>query len=734
MSRASPIQASLNGGELSPRLHGRVDQRIYGNGVEEMIGYLPVLQGPAIAAPGTRFVELAKGASRLIPFEYNITQSYVIEASDLTFRFFTNDARIETAPDVAYEIATPWPYADLSELAYEQSADILYLCHAAHPPQKLSRTGASTFALAALDLTYGPFEDQNIVETATMTADGITGSVTITASSAQFEAGDVDGLIRIETEDLNGIAAWEPGLEVSTGEYRTWNGRVFQCIDTAGTGRTGTVAPVHPSGTEWDGSGAGKDINDKGPYGVQWTYIHDRYGIVKITGFTNATTVTATVVRRLPWLTGGTSTWRWSFGAFSSRRGWPHYVTIWNERLTFAKNATVYASVVGDYENFAEINSTGEQTADQAIRVSVPNPNIIRWLAADRELLIGTARAEHVLKAQSTAAALGPKNVRIDTQSTYGSAIVRPILTDGRLLFVQKARRKIEQIDFAVERDRNEATDLTRFAEHIGKDRIVELAFAQEPDRHLWAVDGAGSLLACLYEPSDQALGWARRPLGSGLIANSICRCTDPQGELDQIWISASYGDHHFILRMDPIWQSGNDQADAFFVDAGLSYAGAPVSVVGGLSHLVGAEVDILVDGASHPRRIVSEAGTVTLDAPASKVHVGLPYIGRIKTLRFEAGGDDGTSQGKIKRINRVTLRVSETLGIKIQVQGGEDVVLENRLDLVPMDQGPPLFSGDFIFEAIGDYDRDAQIVIDRVAPLPSTILSIMPTITVGER
>ncbi|MBO9380164.1 hypothetical protein GG804_25685 [Sphingomonas histidinilytica] len=731
MTRASPIQASLNGGELSPRLHGRVDQRIYATGVEELIGYLPVLQGPAIAAPGTRFVDLAKGPCRLIPFEYNVTQSYVIEASALTFRFYTNDVRIETAPDVAYEVATPWSEAELAELAYEQSADVLYLCHADHPPQKLSRTGASTFALAALDLDEGPFEDQNVDETVTMTPSGVSGAITITASSALFEAGDVGGLIRIETQDLN-VAAWEPGLEVTVGEYRTWNGRVYQM--SGGTDRTGTVAPTHASGTEWDGSGSGTDINDKGPYGVQWTYVHDRWGIVRITAFTDSTHVTATVLRRLPWLTGGTATWRWSFGAFSPRRGWPHYVTIWNERLTFAKNATVYASVVGDYENFAETNSIGEQTADQAIRVSVPNPNIIRWLAADRELLIGTARAEHVLKAQSTAQALGPKNVRIDTQSTYGSAIARPILTDGRLLFVQKARRKIEQIDYSVERDRNEATDLTRFAEHIGKNRIMEMAFAQEPDRHLWAVDAAGSLLACIYEPADQALGWARRPLGDGLLAKSICRCTDPAGELDQIWIYATYGTAHFILRMDPIWQSGNDQADAFFVDAGLSYSGSPIATVGNLDHLVGAEVDVLVDGASHPRRVVSAEGTVTLDAPARKVHVGLPYAGRIKTLRYEAGGEDGTSQGKIKRINRVTLRVAETLGIKIQVQGGDDVILENRLDLVPMDQAPPLFSGDFVFEAIGDYDRDAQVVIERVAPLPSTILSIMPTITVGER
>lgn len=733
MGRATPIQASLNGGELSPRLHGRVDQRIYQNGLETVTGFLPVLQGPAIAAPGTRYVALAKGPCRLLPFEFNVTQSYVIEASNAAFRFYTNDERIETAPDVAYEVATPYAFAELAELDHEQSADVLYLCHGSHAPRKLSRTSATTFALTTLDLSAGPFEDQNIDEAVTMSPSGITGAITITASSAQFQSGDVGGLIRLETEDFNGIGQWEPGLEVTLGEYRAWNGRVYQMSGGASL-RTGTVAPVHSSGTEWDGSGVGKDINDKGPYGVQWTYVHDRYGVARITGYVSPTVVNATVVRRLPWLTGGETTWRWSFGAFSARRGWPNAVTIWNERLTFGKDATVYASVVGDYENFAEVNTLGEQTADMAIRVSLPNPNRIRWLKADRDLLIGTASAEHVLKAQSTAQAIGPKNAKIETQSTYGSAIGRPLLTAGRLLFIQKARRKIIQLDYAVERDRNEAVDITRFAEHMGKAGFVEMAFAQEPDRHLWAVDREGTLFACLYEPTEQALGWARRTMGPGLSAKSISRCTDPDGELDQIWVYATYGTKHLILRMDPIWQTGTAQEDAFFVDAGLTYSGSPVSSVSGLTHLAGAEVDILVDGASHPRRTVSGAGTVALDAPASTVHVGLPLPAQLKTLRFEVGSEDGTSQGKIKRVNRVTLRVAETLGIKVTVQNGMGTVLENRLDLVAMDQAPPLFSGDFVFEEIGDYDRDAQILIERTAPLPATILAILPTITTGDR
>jgi len=721
MSTQPRIQTSFNAGELSQRMRGRIDQNAYANGLAEMTGYVPAVEGPAIAAPGTCYVEAARGPCRLIPFEFNVTQGYVIEASNFWLRFYTNDARIETSPGIAYELAAPWSHEQLAALYYEQSADVLYMVHGDVAPRKLTRTTATSFALATLDLQKGPFEDGNSDETIDVTPSGVTGSVTLTASTGIFEAGDVGGLFRIEAEDFNAVPAWEPGIEISAGDYRTWGNRVYQA--GSGADRTGTVPPIHGSGTEWDGSGSGEDVNGNGPYGVPWTYVHDRYGIVKITGFVSATEVTGTVVRRLPFTTGGTASWRWAFGAFSARRGYPSVVTIWNERLTFAKGSTVYASVVGDYENFAEVNEQGDVSADMALRVTLPNPNFIRWLAADKKLIVGTARAEQTGGPASNASAVGPTNVAIETEATSGSAAIRPVLADGRVLFVQKARRKLLELGYSIETDRFEAPNLTRFARHITQGGIVELAWAKEPERLIWAVKGDGSLISLTYSPKEQVAGWQRRLLAEGLLAKSICTITDPNGEYDQLWIAATLDGAWTVLRMVPLWEEGTAQAEAFFVDAGLSYRGGdPVTTVSGLDHLEGRTVQVLADGTAHPDRVVS-GGAITLNDPATIVHAGLGYPAQIRTLPPPEG------QGKIKRLPRITLRVAESLGLRVSTVDAPQRTIEHRTEADIMSAPVPLFSGDILIENVGAYERGAQILIERLQPLPSTISAILPDV-----
>ncbi|WP_447412537.1 hypothetical protein, partial [Clostridium perfringens] len=78
----------------------------------------------------------------------------------------------------------------------------------------------------------------------------------------------------------------------------------------------------------------GTDINGKGPFGVQWTYLHDRYGIVSITAVAgDGLSATADVVRRLPDSVTSVATFRWSHAAFSAAAGWPSVVLANGGRL-----------------------------------------------------------------------------------------------------------------------------------------------------------------------------------------------------------------------------------------------------------------------------------------------------------------------------------------------------------------------------------------------------------------
>jgi hypothetical protein len=51
-----------------------------------------------------------------------------------------------------------------------------------------------------------------------------------------------------------------------------------------------------------------------------------------------------------------------------------------------------------------------------------------------------------------------------------------------------------------------------------------------------------------------------------------------------------------------------------------------------------------------------------------------------------------------------------------------------------PMDQAPPLFSGDKLIEWPGGYDFDGYMIVKQEQPLPMTILAIMPQLTTQDR
>lgn len=109
MPQAAPIQVGFNGGQLGPRMAGRVDLARYRTGCARLENFIPTVQGPAIKRSGTRFVkEVASSSqtSRLIPFEFSRDQAYVLEFADNKIRFMRNEgAVLETA--VAISAGTP---------------------------------------------------------------------------------------------------------------------------------------------------------------------------------------------------------------------------------------------------------------------------------------------------------------------------------------------------------------------------------------------------------------------------------------------------------------------------------------------------------------------------------------------------------------------------------------------------------------------------------------------------
>ena len=596
MASREPIYSSFNAGELSPRLGGRPDLAAYANGVAEMLNVVPLVQGPATKRSGTRFVALTRDQSdpaRLIPFTPQLTQGYIIEATDFTFRFYTNNVQV-AAGGAPIELATPWSTADVARLNWQQSNDVMYFVDGKRAPRRFSRTGGTSFSLATLALKNGPFKDLNTDETLKVQASAQTGSVTLTATSAIFQAGHVGGLFYLEIEDFRTVPAWEAGIEVSLGQFRRSEGKIYSAIQLPSDNkRTGSIIPSHVRGAEWDGMASGGDVNNHGAGGVLWQYETGKYGVLQITAVASGTSATATVVTKLPTTVVSAPSWRWALGAFSDAEGWPSVVTIWNQRLVLAKGNSVYASVVGDLSNFSPRNDAGELTADRALQYSLDGGDAIVWMAADRQLLVGTTSTEYAIGGVNQQLAASSTNIGAPIQSRYGSARVRPIAAGSQTMFVQRAGRKVRVMGYQYNVDRYTATDETVRAEHITRGGIVELALQQEPESLIWAARADGALLSFTNSTEQDVHGWSRHMLGGGGAVEGIAVIPSIDGSADDLWLSVSRSIDgsplRTIERLEEFWEDGQDQALGFFVDCGLSYNGPAAGTFGDLDHLIGS-------------------------------------------------------------------------------------------------------------------------------------------------
>jgi len=97
MARVAVQLTNFTGGELSPRLDGRNDLTKYASGCKTLQNMVVYPHGSAARRPGTTFVAEVKTSSaftRLIPFEFSTTQTYILEFGNLYIRFYKDNGAI----------------------------------------------------------------------------------------------------------------------------------------------------------------------------------------------------------------------------------------------------------------------------------------------------------------------------------------------------------------------------------------------------------------------------------------------------------------------------------------------------------------------------------------------------------------------------------------------------------------------------------------------------------------
>ena len=285
---------------------------------------------------------------------------------------------------------------------------------------------------------------------------------------------------------------------------------------------------------------------------------------------------------------------------------------------------------------------------------------------------------------------------------------------------------------------------MTILAEDITLNGINETTYQQEPHSIVWGVRGDGILVGLTYQRSEQVVAWHQHKLGGsfgatayGIVESviSISGNSYNRTDEDQVWVivkrTINGVTRRYVEYFTP-FQFDSSLTQFQFVDSALSYSGSATSTLTGLDHLNASTVRIIANGATHPDKTVS-SGSITLDRTTTAAKVGLAYTSTLQTMRLDVGSQDGTSQGKTKRIFDVTLRFYETVGAKV----GPDL---NNLEEIPfrssaasMDAAVPLFTGDKKIEFRGNFETDGYLFVVQDQALPMTLLSLYPRLITND-
>ena len=671
MPRTTLALTSFVSGEFSPKMDGRTDFEKYSSGAKTLENFLVHPQGAATRRVGTQYISEVKSSAaktRLIPFEFSTTQTYILEFGNTYIRFYKDKGQILSSGS-AYEISSPYLTAELFDIKFAQSADVMYITHPNHEVMKLSRTGHTSWTLAEVDFTDGPYLATNSTTT------------TLTPASAGVATG-----VDITASAVTGINSGAGFLATDVGRIISFNG-----------------------------------------------------GKAKITARTSTTVVVCTITTAF---TNTNATAAFNLGAFSDTTGHPSCVSFFEQRLVFAGTTdepqTLFFSKAGDYENM----TTGTNADDAMVYTIASNQvNAIRYMKAVRTLVVGTTGGEFTVSADGTDASITPVNITIKRQSSFGSANVDAIPAGNAILFLQKAKRKIRELQYNFDSDGYQAPDLTILNETVTDTGINEMSYQQEPGSNIWCVRDDGVLACLTYQRSENVIAWSRHIFGGVFgSGNAVCESVASiSGTLteDEVWViikrTINGATKRFVECFSDFDFDETSATSFKFLDSHLSYSGGATTTLSGLSHLEGQTVSILADGATHANKTVS-SGAITLDRSVTSACVGLAYDSILQTMRIEGGAAEGTSQGKTKRISKVVLRLFETVGVKVgpSLSNLELIPFRTTSSLLsnPVDT---LLSGDKEIEFNDDYNSDGFIFIKQDQPLPCSILAIYPTLVTSD-
>lgn len=682
MANIRTLQRSFSGGEISPEMFGRNDDAKYQSGLARCRNFITKPQGPAENRPGFAFVRAVKDSTkkvRLIPFTYSTTQTMVIEMGPGYFRFHTQGATLmsRSAP---YEIANPYAEADLFDVHYVQSADVLTLVHPNYAPRELRRLGATNWQLTTLSFA------------ASIAAPGAPSLSAAGHTSVKYTYYYV-----VTAVDSEGVSESAASAASSVG------GNLFE------TGATVTISWAAVAGAS-------------------------RYNVYKLQGglygYIGQTTGLSIVDDNISPDLGKTPPLYDS--VFGGAGDYPGAVSYFEQRRCFAgttnKPQNIWMTKSGTESNMSY--SLPIRDDDRiAFRVAAREANTIRHIVPLTQLLLLTSSAEWRVTSVNSDA-ITPSTISVRPQSYVGSSNVQPVIINNTLIYGAARGGHVRELAYNWQASGFITGDLSLRAPHLFDTfDIVDMAYAKAPQPMVWFVSTSGRLLGLTYVPEQQVGAWHWHDTDGVFESCTVVA----EGSEDVLYCvirrTINGASVRYVERMAS--RQFSDQADAFFVDCGATYSGVPADVISGLGHLEGKTVSILADGAVHPQRVVT-GGSITLDIEASTVQIGLPIEADLQTLPLAVQLQDGSfGQGRFKNVNKVWLRVYRSSGIFVGPSANELTEAKQRTT-ENYGAPPALKSEEIPLVLTPSWADSGQIFVRQSDPLPLTVVSMTAEVALG--
>lgn len=726
MANVRTLQRSFAGGEVTPELFGRIDDAKYQAGAAKLRNFIALPQGPAVNRPGTAFVREVKDSTkltRIIPFTYSTTQTMVIELGAGYFRFHTQGGTLlagspaaydnATAyvvgglvsssgtnyyciapttgnappnatywyplPSAAYEIPNPYAEADLFDIHYVQSADVLTLVHPNYAPRELRRQGATTWTLVLS--AFG----------STVAAPG---APTVTAAGFTSVKYTYEYVVTAVADNNIDESAASPSGSVGANLYET--------------GCTVTIAWSAVSGAS-------------------------RYNVYKLQGglygYIGQTTGTSIVDDNIAADLSKTPPIYET--VFDAAGNYPGAVSYFEQRKCFAGTVNKPQNIWMTKSGTESSMSYSLPTRDDdriSFRVAAREANTIRHIVPLTQLLLLTSSAEWRVSSVNSDA-ITPSTISVRPQSYVGASNVQPSIINNTLLYCAARGGHVRELAYNWQANGFVTGDMSLRATHLFDTfDILDMTYAKAPQPIVWFVSSSGKLLGLTYVPEQQVGAWHQHDT-DGVFESCT---TVAEGNEDVLYLvvrrTINGASKRYVERMNT--RLFATPADAFFVDCGATYDGVPNDVISGLSWLEGKTVNILADGAVHPQRVVT-GGSITLDIEASKVQIGLPIEADLQTLPLAMQVDGGFGQGRYKNVNKAWLRVYRSSGIFVG-PNADNLVEAKQRTIEPYGSPPALKSEEIQIMLTPTWADGGQVYIRQTDPLPLTIVSLTLEVAVG--